>query len=630
LNIIDEKIVRLFSIALLLLSIYTGSTATVEAEESGKQYIVVLKEDHFSIEGTTKVSGETINEVVDRLIGLARDNQMLIDAEKGIIRSNSEAVNQKNQVFNGLIYGFSATLTDEAVDLLSKRYEVKYIEVDGVSYDNSGIQVNVQSWGLDRLDQRNLPINNLYAYYADGTGVNVYVIDSGLANHHEFGDRVEEGYNFVDNNTDLSDCKGHGTHVTGIIAGRSVGVAKDANIIPLKVSECGQIQNSHKIAALQWVFHNHQRPAVVNLSNGGGTASVGNALEEALENLIAAGVTVVVSAGNSGTNACNVSTARTPNAITVAASDASDSRAVFPDNSSSNIGPCVDVFAPGSNIRSTFVPGLSSYGACADDGNGYAYCDGTSMAAPFVTGLAAIYLEQNPMASPGEVKSAIISASTKGVLTNIGAGTPNRLAYNALHRPITHPDIVAVAYIDSEKMACAWYENSTVSCGSTHDLDSVRSPYPYSLPAGYEPTDIADVAWIESYRMACAFYKDGKVSCGSTRDLDSKRSLYSYKLPSNVSPKDIVGIAYLSDEKMACAWYANNQESSCGTTRDFSIVRKRRFTLPATAHRLAMKGVAWLEHLDMACAWYANGTASCGSRLNLGDRRAPYEYKILN
>ncbi len=273
----------------------------------------------------------------------------------------------------------------------------------------------VVPWGLDRTDQRALPLSDSYKSPHNGSGVIVYVLDSGITPHQEFGDRLAPGTNLVAGPDTTRDCTGHGTHVAGTIGGTTVGVAPGVTLVPVRMLDCeGEGTRSLAAMAMEWVIANHPRDrrAVVNMSAGG---SQGLALERAVRELIAIGVPVVVSAGNTASSACNSATGtEVVGAIVVGASRADDVRADF-----SNVGPCVDIFAPGEQVRSASINGSSSYEVH----------DGTSMAAPHVAGAAAVILGQDPWRSARQVESAIITESTTGVIADAGSGSPDRLLY---------------------------------------------------------------------------------------------------------------------------------------------------------------------------------------------------------
>lgn len=263
-------------------------------------------------------------------------------------------------------------------------------------------------WGLDRIDQKPLPLSGTYTYPDNGGGgVHAYVIDSGIrTSHSEFYGRIGTGYSVINDGYGQNDCHGHGTHVAGIIGGQTWGVAKRVTLHPIRVFDCaGQGANSSLIQAIEWIAANRVFPAVANLSLAGGASS---ALDLAVDNLSNAGVLPVVAAGNSNADACSFSPARAAKALTVAAADRQDQRAGF-----SNYGNCVKVYAPGVDITSASISSDS----------GAALMSGTSMAAPHVTGVAAHYLQVRPAAPPSEVRAAISNNASENVVSYIPSGT---------------------------------------------------------------------------------------------------------------------------------------------------------------------------------------------------------------
>jgi subtilisin family serine protease len=275
------------------------------------------------------------------------------------------------------------------------------------------------SWGLDRIDQRSLPLNNFYAYQNNGQGVNAYVIDTGiLPTHWEFSGRASGIYDAVDREGTAIDCNGHGSHVAGIIGGRTFGVAKKVNLFSVRVLDCqGTGKWSDVIDGVNFVTWHHGQPAqqgvpaVANMSLAGGT---NRAVDAAVRNSIRSRVVYVVAAGNSNSDASTFSPAEVAEAITVGATDRNDARAEF-----SNWGSTLDLFAPGVSITSAWI-GSDLMIATAT---------GTSMASPHVAGVVALYLQTHPSASPADVRSAIVGNATSGVVSNAGQESPNRLLF---------------------------------------------------------------------------------------------------------------------------------------------------------------------------------------------------------
>lgn len=314
-------------------------------------------------------------------------------------------------VYQNALNGFSIEMTEADAEALSQDFRVAYIEEDSV-VTLDATQAN-PPWGLDRIDQRNRPLNASYTFNWTGAGVRAYVIDTGIrTTHSQFGTRAQNNFDAFGGTG--ADCNGHGTHVSGTIGGSTFGVAKDVLLRGVRVLNCsGSGTTSGVISGVDWVRLNHVAPAVANMSLGGGISS---ALDTAVNNLSNAGVAIAVAAGNNnGANACNTSPARAANAITVGSTTTTDARSSF-----SNIGTCLDLFAPGSGILSAW---FSSNTATAT-------LSGTSMASPHVAGVAALYKQANPSASATTIRNAIVNGATTNVVTNAGTGSPNRLLYS--------------------------------------------------------------------------------------------------------------------------------------------------------------------------------------------------------
>ncbi|MEL6985031.1 MAG: S8 family peptidase, partial [Actinomycetota bacterium] len=316
-------------------------------------------------------------------------------------------------VYRGVLSGFAVEgLTEDEAGVLASHPAVAFVEQDQVT---TASQANPPSWGLDRVDQRNASLDRNYnSFGRTGAGVNVFVLDTGIrSSHQDFGGRVRGSVNFVGDGIG-GDCDGHGTHVAGTAAGASYGIAKGANIWDVKVLNCrGEGSTAGIAAALDWVRVNRSGPSVVNMSIG--TNGAVPSLDMATEQLVGSGVVVVASSGNENTDACNSSPARAPSALTVGATDRNDRRPSY-----SNYGSCVDLFAPGDGIRS----------AAHTSDTGSVLESGTSMAAPHVAGVAALFLGSNPNATPAQVEQAIESAATPGVVSD--ARSANLLLYTGL------------------------------------------------------------------------------------------------------------------------------------------------------------------------------------------------------
>nr|MDT0657971.1 S8 family peptidase [Micromonospora sp. DSM 115978] len=319
--------------------------------------------------------------------------------------------------YGSALNGYAATLTPDQVDAVRADPAVAYIAPNQrISLKTTQTPAN---WGLDRVDQRALPLNNTYEYERTGAGVTVYVIDSGIrASHLDFGGRVGGGFDATGEGW-TGDCIGHGTHVAGTIGSGSFGVAKSVRLVPVRVFACSPYTSTDiVVAGVDWVTANAGGPAVVNMSLGGPADPV---MDDAVANSINSGITYVVAAGNAyGADACQFSPAHLSEAVTVAATDATDTRAAF-----SNVGSCVDLFAPGVDITS--LSGSSD--------TGYRVSSGTSMAAPHVAGAAALHLEAHPADTPDQVSATLLGNATHDVVSD-PQGSPNLLLFTGSSNPM--------------------------------------------------------------------------------------------------------------------------------------------------------------------------------------------------
>lgn len=316
-------------------------------------------------------------------------------------------------LYDHALQGYTAELSPAALQALRNDTDVAFIQQDQV-VTSADSEAN-PPWGLDRIDQRSLPLNQSYQYDVAGRNVHAYIIDTGIrSTHGEFSGRIGAGYDAVDGGAP-DDCHGHGTHVAGTVGGSTYGVAKGVTLHAVRVLDCsGSGTTAGVVAGIDWVTANHASPAVANMSLGGGADA---ALDVALRNSVAAGVVYVVAAGNANTDACNSSPAREPLAITVGATDSGDQRASF-----SNYGTCLDIFAPGVNVLSAWLSGDSAA----------VWLSGTSMASPHVAGVVALYLEHSPSASPAQIAADLAGNATLYAVGAAGPGSPNRLLYARL------------------------------------------------------------------------------------------------------------------------------------------------------------------------------------------------------
>ncbi|QKW25155.1 S8 family peptidase [Streptomyces seoulensis] len=322
--------------------------------------------------------------------------------------------------YTAALRGFAVRMSEKQAEELAADPSVARVEADAAAYAVD-TQTNPPSWGLDRVDQRDLPVDKRYSYDTTAADVNAYIVDTGVRlSHRDFGSRAVSGYDFIDNDTNASDCAGHGTHVAGTVGGASYGIAKAVKLVSVRVLNCQGTSGdtwAPVLAGIDWVTKNAVKPAVANMSIGGGkTQSVNDAVAAS----IASGVTWVVAAGNNNADACSYSPASTAAAITVGATNSRDARATgWSNGQGSNYGSCLDVFAPGDSIVST-----SNSGDTASQ-----TMSGTSMATPHVAGAAALLLAAHPAWTPAQVRDALVSDATAGKVTDARTGSPNKLLH---------------------------------------------------------------------------------------------------------------------------------------------------------------------------------------------------------
>ena len=382
--------------------------------------------------------------IPDQYIVIYKRNIVSAQADMSIRASVEANGGQVEFVYTSALKGFSAYLPEAALNAVRSDPNVAYVEPDVIislspeeqgdvqeAGDVAAEDVNAQAvqtpvtWGLDRIDQRNLPTTNSYAYTERGVDVHVYIIDTGIrTTHTQFGGRAVKNFDSIGDGQAGNDCNGHGTHVAGTVGGSTYGVAKLARLHAIRVLNCfGSGAYSGVIAGVDWVANNHIKPAVANMSLGGPAFTT---LDNAVNAAVNKGVVMVVAAGNEyATNACTKSPARASKAITVGSTDSADFRSDF-----SNVGSCLDIFAPGSFITSAWYTSNTATNTIS----------GTSMASPHVAGVAALYLEVQPNANPLQVSYGIINSATIGIVSDPRAGSPNRLLFS---RQVVTPKLIA-------------------------------------------------------------------------------------------------------------------------------------------------------------------------------------------
>lgn len=353
---------------------------------------------YFS-KGTTGIDGDYIVVFKDDVV------DALSKADAKVLKHGATA----KFTYDKAIKGFAATMSHAALAALQADPDVAYIEQDQIV--TADATQTGATWGIDRIDQRNLPLSGSYTYTATGTGVRAYIIDTGIqTSHPQFGGRASAVYDALGGNG--QDCNGHGTHVAGTVGSATYGVAKNVYLRAVRVLNCaGSGTSSQVLAGINWVASNHIKPAVANMSLGGGYSAAENS---AVNTLASNGVFIAVAAGNSNADACNSSPSSAANATTVAASTSTDAKASY-----SNFGGCVDLYAPGSSITSTWL------------NSGTNTISGTSMASPHVAGVGALYKATYGDASYSTIRSWLTTNATASVITGNVSGTPNKLLYKA-------------------------------------------------------------------------------------------------------------------------------------------------------------------------------------------------------
>jgi len=403
--------------------------------------------------------------------------RMLAQANKGQLLHTYETA------VKGFAMRIPAQAQQAVMNALSRNPQVLHVEADQI-IQLGAIQSNA-TWGLDRIDQRALPLNSTYTYDAAGNGVRVFIIDTGIRYEHvDFGGRAVFGFDAFGGNG--SDGNGHGTHVAGTVGGTTWGVAKGVTLVAVRVLDNnGSGSVSSVVAGIDWVTRNKgSQPAVANLSLGGGASTT---IDNAVENAVRAGVTMVVAAGNSNANACNYSPARATNAITVGSTTSTDTRSSF-----SNFGSCLDLFAPGTSITSAWHTSNTAITTIS----------GTSMAAPHVAGVAALYMAANPSSSPAQVDNALKSTATANVVGSAGTGSPNRLLYTAPSGSTTPTPSSVLAVNPSSLSFGSITTSSTNTQSYTLTGSNLTANVTIAAPSGFQVSTSSSSGFANSISVA--------------------------------------------------------------------------------------------------------------------------------
>ena len=430
------------------------------------------------------------SQVPDRYVVVFKDSVSNTEqAAEAAMRGVGGKIHHK---YRHVIKGFAASIPAQALNGIRRNPNVDYVESDQTVFSGQSVATQTNAiWGLDRVNQRSLPLDATYTYTTTASSVVVFIIDTGiLAGHQEFMGRLLGGYSAINDGYGTNDCNGHGTHVAGTVGGTKYGVAKGVKLSPVRVLDCaGAGTSSGVIAGIDWMVGVAAPGSVANMSLGGGISS---ATDNAVANAVSRGITMVVAAGNSSADACNSSPARAPSAITVGATTNTDAMSSF-----SNFGTCVDVFAPGSSITSAWYTGSTAA----------AVLSGTSMASPHVAGVAALVQAANPTFTPAQVTDTLKKMGTADKLTGLGLGSPNLLAYSLPSAVATPAYTVAIKSIvgSAVRSGNGWVARASITM---RDLNTGASNLPNAMVSGQ---------FTNGYKASCLTGTTGSCTLTSTK-----------------------------------------------------------------------------------------------------------------
>ena len=500
----------------------------------------------------------TSGPIAGRYIVVFKNDVQDVDGEARQIANRHSG--RVTHTFKAALKGMALDLSDALVASLRAEPSVAYVEQDqtvSISTTQTGA-----TWGIDRIDQRALPLSGTYTYNADGTGVTVYIIDTGINfTHTEYVGRASTGIDEVTAGGTAADCNGHGSHVSGTVGGTTYGVAKQVKLVAVRVLDCsGSGSTSGVIAGIDWVTAHRVLPAAANMSLGGGYSA---SLNTAVENSIASGVVYAIAAGNSTADACKYSPASAPSAITVGATDITDTFAYF-----SNYGTCVDINGPGVDITSAWIGSNTATNTIS----------GTSMATPHVAGAAALYLQANPSATPLQTRNALVNNATPNTITSIGPGTPNLLLYTAFITAGPTPPVANFTY------SC-----SLLSCNFDGSSSTAQSGATYSWTFG-EPPDGTGVTTSHTYSASGTYSVTLTVTDGY--GTSSKTSSVTV---SSTAPAPVASFTYAcsgltcnfdasaSTNASSYNWNFGDGATSTGVTTSHSFGPRKTYTVTLTA-----------------------------------------------